>query len=115
MGDKISARRAMIAAGVPVIPGEELSLENPDEMVDELVRAATRVGYPLLLKASAGGGGKGMRVVRELTSLSTTRISRIGRSKADYRMGVQSRWLHGALCRRKTRSWSNHFARDHTD
>lgn len=69
MGDKISARRAMVAAGVPVIPGEELSLENPDEMVDELVRAATRVGYPLLLKASAGGGGKGMRVVREPRNL----------------------------------------------
>ena len=69
MGDKISARRAMVAAGVPVIPGEELPLENPDEMVDELVRAATRVGYPLLLKASAGGGGKGMRVVREPRNL----------------------------------------------
>ena len=69
MGAKISARRAMVEAGVPVIPGEELPLENPDEMVDELVRAATRVGYPLLLKASAGGGGKGMRVVREPRNL----------------------------------------------
>ena len=69
MGDKISARRVMIEAGVPVIPGEELSLEEPDELVDELVRAATRVGYPLLLKASAGGGGKGMRVVREPRNL----------------------------------------------
>ncbi|MED6296892.1 MAG: biotin carboxylase N-terminal domain-containing protein, partial [Candidatus Thermoplasmatota archaeon] len=44
MGDKISARRAMIEAGVPVIPGEELPLDEPDDMVDELVRAATRVG-----------------------------------------------------------------------
>ena len=69
MGDKISARRAMIAAGVPVIPGEELALADPDDMVDELVRAATRVGYPLLLKASAGGGGKGMRVVHEPRNL----------------------------------------------
>ena len=69
MGDKISARRAMIEAGVPVIPGEELPLDEPDDMVDELVRAATRVGYPLLLKASAGGGGKGMRVVREPRNL----------------------------------------------
>ncbi len=65
MGDKVRARRAMIAASVPVIPGEELPLDDSEEMVDELVRAATRVGYPLLLKASAGGGGKGMRVVRE--------------------------------------------------
>lgn len=69
MGDKICARRAMIEAGVPVIPGEELPLENPDDMIDELVRAATRVGYPLLLKASAGGGGKGMRIVREPRNL----------------------------------------------
>ncbi len=69
MGDKISARRVMIEAGVPVIPGEELPMDNPDDMVDELVRAATRVGYPLLLKASAGGGGKGMRVVREPRNL----------------------------------------------
>jgi acetyl/propionyl-CoA carboxylase alpha subunit len=65
MGDKVQSRRAMIAAGVPVIPGEELPLENPDDIVEDLVRAATRVGYPLLLKASAGGGGKGMRIVRE--------------------------------------------------
>ena len=69
MGDKISARRAMVDAGVPVIPGEEIPLEDSDEMVNELVRAATRVGYPLLLKASAGGGGKGMRVVREPRNL----------------------------------------------
>ena len=69
MGDKISARRAMVTAGVPVIPGEELPLENPDDIVDELVRAATRVGYPLLLKASAGGGGKGMRMVHEPRNL----------------------------------------------
>jgi len=66
MGDKVSARRAMIEARVPVIPGEELPEVSDDgEHVDALVRAATRVGYPLLLKASAGGGGKGMRVVRE--------------------------------------------------
>ena len=57
MGDKISARRAMIEANVPVIPGEELPLGEPEDMVEELVRAATRVGYPLLLKARAGGGG----------------------------------------------------------
>ena len=69
MGDKVSARRAMIEAQVPVIPGEELPLAEPEDMVEGLVRAATRVGYPLLLKASAGGGGKGMRVVREPRNL----------------------------------------------
>ncbi len=66
MGDKITARREMASAGVPIIPGEELQLkEQHSDMVDDLVRAATRTGYPLLLKASAGGGGKGMRVVHE--------------------------------------------------
>jgi len=66
MGDKITARRVMAAAGVPIIPGEEIQMKDEhSDMVDDLVRAATRTGYPLLLKASAGGGGKGMRVVRE--------------------------------------------------
>ena len=66
MGDKIAARRSMQAAGVPVIPGEEVPFsDDPEAMVDSLVEAAGIVGCPLLLKASAGGGGKGMRVVRE--------------------------------------------------
>ena len=61
MGSKIEARRLMIAAGVPVVPGE-----TPDDQTDEGVRrAAERVGLPVLVKASAGGGGKGMRRVRE--------------------------------------------------
>jgi len=60
MGDKVRARAAMIAAEVPVIPGvEDLSGHR-----DALARAS-EIGYPVMLKASAGGGGKGMRVVRE--------------------------------------------------
>ncbi|MAG33082.1 MAG: hypothetical protein CL908_19560 [Deltaproteobacteria bacterium] len=59
MGDKIRARATMKAAGVPIIPGcEAVSREN-------LRAAANEVGYPLMLKASAGGGGKGIRTVRE--------------------------------------------------
>ncbi len=63
MGDKMTARIAMRAAGVPVIPGEEI--EETDEQASFLaIQAASEiVGYPLLLKASAGGGGKGMRAV----------------------------------------------------
>jgi len=57
MGDKAEARRAMKAAGLPTIPGTEGTLEN----VEEGLRAAAEVGYPVLLKATAGGGGKGMR------------------------------------------------------
>ena len=66
MGDKVTARRRMEDASVPVIPGREiLSGTNEDSTIDSLVDAATSVGFPLLLKASAGGGGKGMRIVRE--------------------------------------------------
>ena len=65
MGDKMTARQTMRAAGVPVIPGEEV--EEADEAVAlvALKEASERVGYPLLLKASSGGGGKGMRAVHD--------------------------------------------------
>jgi acetyl-CoA carboxylase biotin carboxylase subunit len=59
MGDKVSARRAMTAAGVPVVPGTT----DPLESDEEAMRVASEIGYPVMLKASAGGGGKGMRKV----------------------------------------------------
>jgi len=60
MGSKISARRLMERAGVPVVPGE-----TPADQSDASIEAAARrAGFPLLIKASAGGGGKGMRIVR---------------------------------------------------
>ncbi len=61
MGDKAMARRTMIGAGVPVIPGTEDAVTGREEAA----RVAEEVGFPLLLKPVAGGGGKGMRVVRE--------------------------------------------------
>ncbi len=59
MGDKITAKETMIKAGVPVVPGGEGLLTS----VDHAKREAKQVGYPVILKATAGGGGKGMRVV----------------------------------------------------
>ena len=59
MGDKITAKSTMIAAGVPVVPGIDGLLES----VDHAKKSAKEVGYPVILKATAGGGGKGMRVV----------------------------------------------------
>jgi acetyl-CoA carboxylase biotin carboxylase subunit len=60
MGDKVSAKDAMKAAGVPVVPGSDGALpEDPKE----IVRIARAVGYPVIIKASGGGGGRGMRVV----------------------------------------------------
>src|ERR1700712_4913400 len=61
MGDKITAKETMIKAGVPVVPGGEGLLEN----VAEAKRLAKEIGYPVIMKATAGGGGKGMRVVWE--------------------------------------------------
>lgn len=59
MGDKITAKDTMIKAGVPVIPGSEGLLSGPQEARE----LAAKMGYPVLLKATAGGGGKGMRLV----------------------------------------------------
>jgi acetyl-CoA carboxylase biotin carboxylase subunit len=59
MGDKITAKETMIKAGVPVVPGGGGLLENTDEAKE----MAAQIGYPVILKATAGGGGKGMRVV----------------------------------------------------
>ena len=60
MGSKTEARTAMQAAGVPIIPGTT----EPVPSADEVVRLGGEIGYPLLIKAAAGGGGKGMKVVR---------------------------------------------------
>lgn len=66
MGDKAEARRAMRTAGLPTIPGTEGILAD----VDEARLAADEVGYPVLLKATAGGGGKGMRMCGDETELA---------------------------------------------
>ena len=57
MGDKTEARKAMIAAGIPVTPGTEGNLDS----VDEALAVAERIGYPVMLKATSGGGGRGIR------------------------------------------------------
>ena len=74
MGDKVSAKQAMLKAGVPCVPGSEGALpEDPKEVV----RIARRIGYPVIIKAAGGGGGRGMRVVHTeaalLNAVSLTR------------------------------------------
>lgn len=75
MGDKVCAKKAMIEAGVPVVPGSPSSL--PDDDPAEIIRMAQEVGYPVMIKAAGGGGGRGMRVVYTeaalLTAVATTR------------------------------------------
>src|SRR5262249_53702970 len=66
MGDKAQARKIAMQAGVPIIPGSEGVLETEEEAR----RAAESMGYPVILKAAAGGGGRGMRVVNNASELS---------------------------------------------
>lgn len=74
MGDKVSAKQAMIDAGVPCVPGFVGAL--PDDP-KEIVKIARSIGYPIIIKASGGGGGRGMRVVHTegalISSVTTTR------------------------------------------
>jgi acetyl-CoA carboxylase biotin carboxylase subunit len=66
MGDKVSAKQAMDKAGVPCVPGSEGALP---EDAKEIVRIARRIGYPVIIKAAGGGGGRGMRVVHTEAAL----------------------------------------------
>ena len=74
MGDKVSAKQAMTKAGVPTVPGSDGALP---EDAKEVVRVARKVGYPVIIKAAGGGGGRGMRVVHTeaalLNAVSMTR------------------------------------------
>lgn len=67
MGNKVEARKAAIAAGVPTIPGSDGAVAD----VREALAIAKNVGFPLLIKASAGGGGRGMRVIRQMEELES--------------------------------------------
>ncbi len=96
MGSKTAARTAAIRAGVPVVPGTEDPLDSrvPD---DAIVRLADDIGYPIVVKAVAGGGGKGMRVVedpRELTSAVRIARSEAGAAFGDTRIYLERRITH---------------------
>ena len=67
MGDKARAKRAMIDAGVPCIPG----YQGDDQTLETLMAEARRIGFPLMIKAAAGGGGRGMRLVEDADALTS--------------------------------------------
>ncbi len=94
MGDKHSAREAAVRAGVPVVPGtaQPFPVDAPDEAV---VAAAGQVGYPLLVKAVAGGGGKGMRAVERPADLPSA--LRMARSEAAAAFGDGGIYLERRL------------------
>ncbi len=67
MGDKVEARRTMTAAGVPILPGSP----DPIASIEEAKKLALEIGFPIIVKAAAGGGGRGMRIVRHEGELET--------------------------------------------
>ena len=76
MGDKVSAKKAMVKAGVPTVPGSEGALpEDPKEML----RMGRETGYPVIIKAAGGGGGRGMRVVHSEAAL----VAAVGMTKTE--------------------------------
>ncbi|MGH7506444.1 MAG: biotin carboxylase N-terminal domain-containing protein, partial [Longimicrobiales bacterium] len=80
MGDKTEARRRMMAAGVPVVPGNAEPLADAVAATD----AAAKLGYPVLLKAAAGGGGKGMRVVQSAAEVERAFAAASSEAKAAF-------------------------------
>jgi acetyl-CoA carboxylase, biotin carboxylase subunit len=96
MGSKTAARSVAIRAGVPVVPGTEQPFDalTPDE---DIVRKAREIGYPIVVKAVAGGGGKGMRVVTDPAELSSA--IRTARSEAGAAFGDTSIYLERQLAR----------------
>jgi geranyl-CoA carboxylase alpha subunit len=91
MGDKARSKRRMIEAGVPCVPGYE-----GDDQDDALfVREADRIGYPVMVKASAGGGGRGMRLVHDRSDLAAALVS--ARSEAKNAFGDDRLLLERAV------------------
>ena len=96
MGSKTAAREVARKAGVPVVPGTEQPLD--DQLSDdEVARVADRIGFPLLVKAVAGGGGKGMRTIDDRSSLQSA--IRSARSEARSSFGDASVYLERRLVR----------------
>jgi acetyl-CoA carboxylase, biotin carboxylase subunit len=96
MGSKTEARQAAIRAGVPVVPGTEEPLDEAVS-IDAIAQRAEQIGYPIMVKAVAGGGGKGMRVVGmpvDLPAAIRAARSESGSSFGDSRIYLERRLLH---------------------
>jgi len=93
MGSKVASRQAVTAAGLPAVPGTDRNLET----FEEVARVASEIGYPLMLKASAGGGGKGLRLVHEADELESA--YRTARAEAENAFGDPSIYIERYLDR----------------
>jgi acetyl-CoA carboxylase biotin carboxylase subunit len=93
MGDKVAAKAAMRAAGVPVVPGSDGSVSDPADAI----RIAGDIDYPVLIKAAAGGGGRGMKVVRDSNEVAAA-LS-MAQNEAQANFGVATVYLEKYLAR----------------
>ena len=93
MGDKAVARATMIAEGVPVVPGSEGAIEDGDEAL----KVARKMGFPVLIKAAAGGGGKGMRVAPDADSFANA--FRAAKTEAEAAFGDGTVYIEKYLAR----------------
>ncbi len=91
MGDKVKARKMMVKAGVPVVPGSN----GPIKSTDSALRWAKKIGYPVMVKASGGGGGRGLRVVKDKTEMESAIESARMETKAAF--GVSDVFLEKYL------------------
>ena len=96
VGSKTTARKLAASAGVPIVPGTEEPF-GADAADADIARAAQRIGYPILIKAVAGGGGKGMRVVSNAADLSSA--VRMARSEAGSAFGDSSVYIERCMQR----------------
>ncbi len=93
MGDKVAGKAAMRAAGVPVVPGSDGTVSDPADAI----RIAGDIGYPVLIKAAAGGGGRGMKVVRDSNEVAAA-LS-MAQNEAQANFGVATVYLEKYLAR----------------
>ncbi len=91
MGDKVAARKAVTEAGIAIVPGSD----GPVETVDEAMAAANEIGFPVLIKAAGGGGGKGIKIAPDAAAL--TRQLPIARSEARANFGNATVYLERFL------------------
>jgi acetyl-CoA carboxylase biotin carboxylase subunit len=93
MGDKATARRTMMEVGVPTVPGSEGEIDDPEEAM----KVALEIGFPVMVKASAGGGGKGMRVALDADSFD--KLLRQARNEAEAAFGNPGVYLEKFISR----------------
>jgi acetyl-CoA carboxylase biotin carboxylase subunit len=91
MGDKATARETVQSVGVPTVPGTKGLIESDEEAL----RAAEKIGYPVLIKATAGGGGRGMRIVQDSTEL--VKMMKAARGEAEASFGNNGVYLEKFL------------------